>query len=291
MAVFKSTNEGSSWSRAYLSTDEGQVSRLEVQPSDQNVVLAGGYTMTSGSYTRYCKLYRSTDAGSFWTEVGTSVFWPSDEYVTAIAWDPRTANHVLTATNRSIYGSTDAGATWTKVASGQAAYDLVADPGRSNCFYLGYYNGVFVSTDGGNAWTAMNSGLTTLDIRHLSLDPTNRRLFAGTYGDGIYRYDVLTGVPDDPRPVTPPGCFALEQNYPNPFNPATTIRFSVPETDVYCLTVYDMLGQIVAVLVDGRLEAGQHTVTFDAAHLASGPYVYRLTGSGGSHARTMMLIR
>ncbi|MBP1655631.1 MAG: hypothetical protein H6Q31_232 [Bacteroidetes bacterium] len=291
MAVCKSTNEGTSWSRTFLSTDAGQVNSMQPQPGNNNVLLAGGFTMTSGSYTRYCKLYRSTDAGSSWNQVGASVLSASDEYVNAIAWDPNSANHVLVGSSRGVYASTDAGATWSVLTNTYSPYDIIADPGRSNCFYLGYYNGVYVTTNGGTSWTAMNTGLNTLDIRRLTLDPTNRRLFAGTYGDGIYRISVLTDVPGNEVPGTPPLQFALNQNYPNPFNPATTITFTVPESDVYQLAVYDMLGQVVAVLLDGRLEAGNHTVAFDGATLASGTYFCRLTGHAGTLVRTMALIR
>jgi type IX secretion system substrate protein len=67
--------------------------------------------------------------------------------------------------------------------------------------------------------------------------------------------------------------FALLQNYPNPFNPSTKIDFRVPEKSNVTLTVTDVLGRTVATLVQGSIEAGTHTVDFDASELASGHYV------------------
>ena len=68
----------------------------------------------------------------------------------------------------------------------------------------------------------------------------------------------------------------LYQNFPNPFNPSTTIQFSVPERVNVKLTVYNMLGQKIARLVEGEVSRGVHEVTFDASYLTSGAYIYRL---------------
>jgi hypothetical protein len=67
--------------------------------------------------------------------------------------------------------------------------------------------------------------------------------------------------------------FAMDQNYPNPFNPTTSIRYSAPETSHVTLTVTDMLGRTVATLVDGTVDSGVHTVSFDGANLTSGNYM------------------
>ncbi len=85
--------------------------------------------------------------------------------------------------------------------------------------------------------------------------------------------------------------FSLGQNYPNPFNPETAIRYALPKAGEVRLTVYDMLGHEVVVLVDGLQSAGFHTVRFDGSDLSSGPYVYRLQGGDKIFIRTMILVK
>jgi hypothetical protein len=75
--------------------------------------------------------------------------------------------------------------------------------------------------------------------------------------------------------VIPPD-YDLSQNYPNPFNPSTTIRYGLPNPSNVSLTVFNTLGQQIAVLQNGDQEAGYHDVKFDATGLASGFYFYRL---------------
>ena len=81
----------------------------------------------------------------------------------------------------------------------------------------------------------------------------------------------------------------LTQNYPNPFSGATAIQFSLPAQSHVRLRVYNHLGQEVATLVDGRMEAGMHVVPFDASGLASGTYFYRLTHGSVAETRAMVL--
>jgi len=91
-----------------------------------------------------------------------------------------------------------------------------------------------------------------------------------------------TGVPDH---------FALLQNFPNPFNPSTTLRYSLPTRAYVTLTVFNALGQQVAVLQNGEQEAGYHEAVFDASGLASGVCLYRLTAGSFVETRKLLLVR
>ncbi len=79
--------------------------------------------------------------------------------------------------------------------------------------------------------------------------------------------------------------------YPNPFNPTTEIGFQMAVFGQVRLSVFDLLGREVAVLVDGRLPAGPHNVTFDAAGLPSGVYLIRLATSAGISVRSVTLLK
>lgn len=86
----------------------------------------------------------------------------------------------------------------------------------------------------------------------------------------------LTGTLGVRRDVAAAEHFSLSQNYPNPFNPVTTIRFSLPAQSAVRLSVYDLLGREIGVLVDEELPQGTYRVPFDASYLSSGVYMYTL---------------
>jgi hypothetical protein len=88
-----------------------------------------------------------------------------------------------------------------------------------------------------------------------------------------------------------PAEFALQQNYPNPFNPATTITFALPKDSRVKLTVFDLLGREVAVLVDRVKPAGVHTAEFNAAILPSGVYYYRVEAGEFTVTKKMLLVK
>ena len=95
---------------------------------------------------------------------------------------------------------------------------------------------------------------------------------------------------DDDQPAVAKA-FSLEQNYPNPFNPETRIRYSVPKSANVTLSVYNLVGQKVAVLVNETQASGTYEISFDASHLSSGVYFYQLQAGEFSNVRKMLLTR
>jgi hypothetical protein len=85
--------------------------------------------------------------------------------------------------------------------------------------------------------------------------------------------------------------YSLSQNYPNPWNPSTNIVYTIAERGHVSLIVYNLLGQKVAQLVDEVVQAGTHAVEFSGGDLPSGLYFYRLTSSGYTQTRTMVLAK
>ena len=112
----------------------------------------------------------------------------------------------------------------------------------------------------------------------------------GTLDDSIFINNQATGIENNYYEGIP-GEYRLLQNYPNPFNPATTITFDLPEQSRVELTVYNILGQQVAVLVNELRKAGRHQAVFDASGLSSGIYFYRLSTDTYTETRKMLLIK
>jgi 1,4-alpha-glucan branching enzyme len=108
-------------------------------------------------------------------------------------------------------------------------------------------------------------------------------------------------VPTSELPPSPPSGesfaaalpkqYLLEQNYPNPFNPSTIIKYDLPNDGYVTLSVFNMLGQQIATLVDGYQEAGYKSVKFEMDNVPSGVYIYRLTAGTYTDIKKMILIR
>jgi len=103
------------------------------------------------------------------------------------------------------------------------------------------------------------------------------------------KYNQIVSVESDLNNI--PNGYSLNQNYPNPFNPSTKISFGLPQRSNISLKVFSALGEQVAELVNGTLEAGTHTYNFDASDLTSGIYIYSLQTDAGIISNKMTLIK
>jgi hypothetical protein len=106
----------------------------------------------------------------------------------------------------------------------------------------------------------------------------------------LFNMWLITGLTGFSNVV--PESYSLYQNYPNPFNPATTIRFDITKQENVKITVYDILGNEVAVLADVQnLPAGSYSADFDASQLSSGVYIYRLQTDDFTDSKKMILAK
>lgn len=85
--------------------------------------------------------------------------------------------------------------------------------------------------------------------------------------------------------------YKLYQNYPNPFNPVTKISYKLNAEGFVSLKVYNLVGQVVATLVNETKEAGVYSVTFDGSQLTTGIYLYKLQVNGFTSVKRMTLIK
>jgi hypothetical protein len=106
-----------------------------------------------------------------------------------------------------------------------------------------------------------------------------------------YGYTPTTTVDVDEEKLSVISNYNLSQNYPNPFNPSTKILYTISEPEAVKLSVYNILGQQVAELVNGFREVGSYEVTFDAADLTTGVYIYELQAGSNILSKKMTLIK
>lgn len=123
--------------------------------------------------------------------------------------------------------------------------------------------------------------LTVTDNGSPDLEAYTRLIFKIVGGTSIENQSSLM----------PPEKFGLDNNYPNPFNPITNIEFNIPVKSKVKLTVYNVSGQKVAVLLDDVKPAGTHSVIFHGDHFASGIYFYRLEAKDQVVVKKMVLLK
>jgi hypothetical protein len=159
--------------------------------------------------------------------------------------------------------------------------------------------GDFVSLNGDSAGTARQAGGSLPEIAFMHLYEGSDLIdggvdlgypYKGSAPDlGAFESDFPTFAGNYQFPITN---YQLYQNYPNPFNSNTKFQFTISKSGFLTLNIYDLLGQKVATLVEGKLEAGDHTVQFNASALASGVYFYRLqAGQDFVQMRKMVLVK
>ncbi|RPH81599.1 MAG: T9SS C-terminal target domain-containing protein [Nitrospiraceae bacterium] len=275
--VFRSTDNGTSWTAASINLTNKIVYSLAVMDSHLFAGTWGG------------GVFVSTNNGTSWTGVNSGL---QDAHIGSFAVS---GPNLFTSTGSGICVSSNNGTTWSSANAPFFSFTQMLE--RGSYLYAGTGGmgafdggGVYVSTDNGRSWTAVNTGLTHYMVGALAVSGTN--LFAGTSDGGVWRRplsEMITDVAQGGSGI--PTAHALQQNYPNPFNPSTTIRYGLPSRSLVTLAVFNTLGQQVATLVEGEMEAGFHEAVFDASGLASGVYLYRLTAGSFVEARKLVLVR
>ena len=102
------------------------------------------------------------------------------------------------------------------------------------------------------------------------------------------KFEFITGIDQN---AALPTAYALNQNYPNPFNPSTAISFALKHPGKTRLQVFDLLGRVVAVLVDRQMDAGRYTIKFQMPEMVSGVYFYRLESGNFVSIKKMMMVK
>jgi hypothetical protein len=248
--------------------------------------------------------------------VGTRRYLLNSENGTATtSFDAALLNDISTLSNVS-GGDVLRISMWVKasnlVPDSAAAYPGTWSVGVTPIFHSGYLNNDPYDEIGGNDWVFTFPSVTEFDwtqfyvdvtvpadvnVKSLSVRPHVYSRFTGTVYYDALEVKVLdiTDVDNDIE-VSIPVAYELANNYPNPFNPTTNIRFAIPETGNVKLSIYNMLGQKIATLVNENRNAGRYEITWNGKDdsgkaVGSGMYFYRLKAENVVLIKKMVLLK
>ncbi|MDD5361006.1 MAG: YCF48-related protein [Ignavibacteria bacterium] len=275
--LYKTTNGGSSWF-----SQSNSYSLLDVKFLDNNTGWAAGING---------KIIKTTNGGVNWLEQtsNTSSTLRSISFINYnTGWIKSSDGRVLKTTNGGLNWNSYA------LASYESGYGSVFFSDELTGYSVGY--SMQKTTNGGINWALLSK---PSDMAFNSLYFTNSST-GWIVGENCI-IKTLTGGTSIIKIVDsniPQKC-CLSQNYPNPFNPVTKIKFDVPENGKLkiengntVLKVYDILGKVVATLVNERLQPGTYETTFDGSSLNSGIYFYKLLiGNKQSAVKKMVLLK
>ncbi len=248
-----------------------------------------GHVTTSGNY----KIFRTTNGGINWSITGYPFLDIND--IQFINSQSGFAIGAFSPPNIQFCLTNNSGASWSV---------NVVNIGFQSTFYgiyftdlnTGYAAGsqgkIITTTDGGTNWLPQNSGVTNF-LTSVFFINSLTGFITGSSGLLLKTTDAggLVGLNSINTEV--PNNFSLSQNYPNPFNPVTKIKFDISGKSVTqtFLSVYDILGREVEVLVNELLRPGTYEVDFDGSNYPSGIYYYKLQAGDFTETRKMVLIK
>jgi hypothetical protein len=284
--ILRTTDGGVHWSKQY--SQIGHPYLRAVSFADANIGTAVGDNI----------IIHTADGGVNWTKqvweesggfCGVSLADVNTGTVVGRVFD---SSHGMGGWINVILGTTDGGVTWVTQWKGAATLSGVSFADLNNGTVVGNLGTILSTSNGGATWVARD-GQTTASLYGVSFADATTGTIVGDRGIILNTVSGgTTSVEMKPTAVLPlPGGYVLSQNYPNPFNPSTTIKFELPKTTVVRLSVYDLLGREVSVLVNDKRDAGVHEVKFDGANLASGAYFYRMQAGDFTLTKRLLLLR
>jgi photosystem II stability/assembly factor-like uncharacterized protein len=234
------------------------------------------------------RVYYSTDAGSTWSygrTTGRNSYgvWFNNSNEGIAVFDDGTAER-----------STDGGKTWggVPISGGRLVGTAISGCGTSD-LWITKEDQLLRSNDNGQSWR-LSSFAEHGNLTHISARKIGSRMICVAVSDAgsvMWFDDAQTSAGNNEASKEMPRAFILDQNYPNPFNPSTNIHYGLPNRSHVTLTVFNNLGQQVAILQNGEQEAGYHDVKFDASGLSSGVYFYRMQAGSYVESKKVLLVR
>lgn len=281
--VYRSVNNGQSWTNV----SNGLPTQGSVRAPVRGIYSCDDHLVVNTVEG----LYRSVNDGATWSPFAAGL--PSTVFSFGFTG---LNNRVYCLTSNGVYYSQKGQAAWLEINQGLPAigdlpslYSFRLLVSQGNLYMISMAEGGTIYRLDNDTWQPVSSNLPA-GVEFYSYSAVNNILYAGSIDNGIWKgqLESPTGITENETVVSR---FALDQNYPNPFNPVTKIQFSLPESGFTRLKIFNMLGQEVASVVSGNLQAGLHTYSFEAQNLASGVYYYRLESGSFTAIKKMILIK
>ncbi len=284
--VYSSSNDGTSWSASSNGLTLSNYDSIYHHPPQVNRLAIGGTNLFAGTSSE--GVFISNNSGVSWISIDSGL--GSRLFTVGLA---TIGSNIFAADfGDGVYYTSNNGTNWSVANNGLTNQMVNIIIANDSSLYLGTNIGVFRSTNGGRLWTDISTGTQVDSSAIISLAVCYGYLFAGTNGNGVWRYPLSqnsTLVKNDFLSL--PTHFVLKQNYPNPFNPVTIITYQIPSSSLVKLEVYDMLGRKIETLVNENQHAGVYSVTFNAVNLPSGTYFYRITTDNFVQTKKLLVIK
>ena len=159
----------------------------------------------------------------------------------------------------------------------QLSWDSIPFSSGYHCIIAsdtGFTNTVFDSSNIASMEINVPAGVLQSNTRYYWKVNSSNSCITSPYSGTWSFITSITGLSQTGNEV--PAVYSLYNNYPNPFNPTTNIRFDIPKGSIVKLTIYNLLGEEVSVLVNSQLDAGKYSYSWNAQNYSSGLYMYRL---------------
>lgn len=287
--MHRSTNGMASWTPISPDLTNGHIQNLgtittvDVSKSNPNVIYCG---------TDDANVWVTTNGGTNWTKINNGLPY---RWVTRVTIHPDSANicyvtlsgYKVDSTGAHIFRTTNYGNTWTSISGNlpnAPINDVLIDPADYKTLYIGTDIAVMYTTNLGTSWQVLGTGFpTNVPCHDLTFHQPTRTLVVWTHGRSAYKIILpVVGITNNNETANR---YKLYQNYPNPFNPTTKINYDLRMTNNVKLTIYDVMGRELTVLVNEKQNAGNYSIEWNAANYSSGVYFYKLTVSqAGSRA-------
>ena len=283
--VFKTTNNGASWFQ-WSTGISGTVRVLAISKSDPRIIFAS----SSNS------LFKSGNGGKTFSYLQTGL---PDRIITGIDIHPDSPDVAILCVSGfgsgHIFKTSNGGYNWTDISNNlpnTPVNDLIIYyPGIPTSIYLAATDvGVFATNNYGQEWFELAQGLPNTVCLDLDYNLKGNKILVATHGRGVWEFtgsisfisQANTGIG---------GKTILFQNYPNPFNSYTKIRFTLAKPQNVELSVHNILGKTMEVIIKKFLASGNYNFDFFAMNLPSGIYFLRFQIEEETFVKTLVLIK